>query len=457
MLDRTNEINSLQAELSGVNRQMEEYRQNQVNLRGLDFEIYLQRSAIAFDDETEALKANTRQLDERARLLLEGVPEGDIERVLNRARTEEELADRLKIVNSAEALGIQTSERAAEARKVLTEAAEAQKRAYDDLAASTLREQVGGIFTGQVEQNRELEARIAALQQGRTELTEQEQVTLRLQTLGVDLNSQEAQRALNAAATTDELNRKVDVLNRQRELIQSIGSSIENDIVRGIDAAITGAESLRKVFAGVLKDIGQILIRTGVNSLLGGIQIGGTPLVPQRAAGGPVSGGSPYLIGENGPEFFIPGVSGRVVSNADTRDYIDDVLDDYGDTTGDDDGDSFSDTRAAVEGGMALTNAQNRESIARVFASTRSMTASAVNNMRERQVERERQTAAEMMVQVGSSVKLDTVVIDRIGEVATVDQVRTAMMQAAKEGAKRGQAMVLRDMKNSPSFRKKMV
>lgn len=36
-----------------------------------------------------------------------------------------------------------------------------------------------------------------------------------------------------------------------------------------------------------------------------------------RAAGGPVTGGSAYVIGERGPELFVPSVSGQVVSNED--------------------------------------------------------------------------------------------------------------------------------------------
>lgn len=35
----------------------------------------------------------------------------------------------------------------------------------------------------------------------------------------------------------------------------------------------------------------------------------------RRAAGGPVSAGSPYLVGERGPELFIPGRSGNIVAN----------------------------------------------------------------------------------------------------------------------------------------------
>ena len=40
-----------------------------------------------------------------------------------------------------------------------------------------------------------------------------------------------------------------------------------------------------------------------------------TPNPHTRATGGPVTGGTPYLVGERGPEMFVPNSSGRVVSN----------------------------------------------------------------------------------------------------------------------------------------------
>lgn len=42
-----------------------------------------------------------------------------------------------------------------------------------------------------------------------------------------------------------------------------------------------------------------------------GVRLGAQP----RAAGGPVSGGSPYLVGERGPELFMPAGSGTIVPN----------------------------------------------------------------------------------------------------------------------------------------------
>jgi hypothetical protein len=34
-----------------------------------------------------------------------------------------------------------------------------------------------------------------------------------------------------------------------------------------------------------------------------------------RASGGIVGGGTPFLVGENGPEMFIPGANGAMVNN----------------------------------------------------------------------------------------------------------------------------------------------
>ena len=40
---------------------------------------------------------------------------------------------------------------------------------------------------------------------------------------------------------------------------------------------------------------------------------------PMRAMGGPTAGGMPYLVGERGPELFVPGSNGGVMSNNDLR------------------------------------------------------------------------------------------------------------------------------------------
>ena len=41
----------------------------------------------------------------------------------------------------------------------------------------------------------------------------------------------------------------------------------------------------------------------------------GAPSPKGKALGGPVTGGTPYIVGENGPELFVPGRSGSIVPN----------------------------------------------------------------------------------------------------------------------------------------------
>src|SRR5262249_43623557 len=63
------------------------------------------------------------------------------------------------------------------------------------------------------------------------------------------------------------------------------------------------------------------------NALSGGPSLGGwlnkgnpsNPIEGARATGGPVSYGKPYLVGERGPEVFVPGMAGNIAPNATPR------------------------------------------------------------------------------------------------------------------------------------------
>jgi hypothetical protein len=78
---------------------------------------------------------------------------------------------------------------------------------------------------------------------------------------------------------------------------------------------------LRRVALNALADIAAAAFRTDLGALTGGGGglngglglLGGLLLgAPGRATGGPVVGGRPYLVGERGPELFVPQASGRV-------------------------------------------------------------------------------------------------------------------------------------------------
>jgi len=103
-------------------------------------------------------------------------------------------------------------------------------------------------------------------------------------------------------------------LNKLDGKWQEIAGTIENGVVNAIEGAIKGTQTLGDVASSVFNQIASQLLKMGVNSLLGGIF---PDLFPTRAAGGPVTGGSPYIVGEEGPELFVPGASGNIVPNHD--------------------------------------------------------------------------------------------------------------------------------------------
>lgn len=128
-------------------------------------------------------------------------------------------------------------------------------------------------------------------------------------------------------ALAEEMSKVKEEFSEIDRLVGSIKDTAIDGLVDGITVAVEGLvngvedldKALQAIVAGVLSDIGRQLISFGVRSLLGG----GAPTpalpIPGRAEGGPVMADRPYLIGERGPELFIPGRSGQVVSNEDTR------------------------------------------------------------------------------------------------------------------------------------------
>ena len=92
-------------------------------------------------------------------------------------------------------------------------------------------------------------------------------------------------------------------------MYQQIGSAIENGIVDAIEAAIDGTKTLGEVANSVFKQIQRSLLQFGVNSLLGAIGI------PGFANGGRPPVGRASIVGERGPELFVPDKAGTIIPN----------------------------------------------------------------------------------------------------------------------------------------------
>jgi len=122
-----------------------------------------------------------------------------------------------------------------------------------------------------------------------------------------DLTPEQVKQLENLIKTRDQL-KKIN------ELYSSIGSTIESGLVDAIQGAIDGTKTLGDVARSVFGEISRQLISFGVNAFLGSLFPGSSFF---RANGGPVSSGRSYMVGERGPEMFVPNTGGRIVPNSD--------------------------------------------------------------------------------------------------------------------------------------------
>ena len=95
--------------------------------------------------------------------------------------------------------------------------------------------------------------------------------------------------------------------------------NIKSSVVDAIQGAIDGTKSLQEVANNLLSSIANKLLDVAINLALfgalsgtgtGGGLLGG--LFKPRANGGSVMAGQGYLVGERGPELFMPGRSGGI-------------------------------------------------------------------------------------------------------------------------------------------------
>jgi hypothetical protein len=121
--------------------------------------------------------------------------------------------------------------------------------------------------------------------------------------------------------TRTELNNElVLVLQKIAPLLDEQGRlSMEagNLIAQGFEDAILSGQKLGEVVRSLGRDLVRLVFSQLVTQPLAA-GIGGaikSAFLPGRAVGGPVASGSPYVVGEKGPELFVPHASGTIVPN----------------------------------------------------------------------------------------------------------------------------------------------
>ena len=123
--------------------------------------------------------------------------------------------------------------------------------------------------------------------------------------------------------------------------IEEASQAMAETVTFGFRDIVDGAKSAEEVFADFLNGIADMLLRTAAQMIAQYIAIGiarqfaglGTPYTPKfdgsslfnqapimtgfpgLANGGTATAGRPYIVGERGPELFVPGQTGTVVPN----------------------------------------------------------------------------------------------------------------------------------------------
>ena len=136
---------------------------------------------------------------------------------------------------------------------------------------------------------------------------------------GVDKALGTATKAAGGAATAIGV-----VKTEAKELARTLQQNVAQNLGSMFAGLITGATTLKQSIGSVIARLGELALTRGFETLLAGVGFGTGPLgqiagflfgATPRAAGGPVTAGRPYLVGERGPELIVPRAPGQVIPN----------------------------------------------------------------------------------------------------------------------------------------------
>ncbi len=122
-----------------------------------------------------------------------------------------------------------------------------------------------------------------------------------------------------------------EAFKRQKDAIDSVGMSVANAFKGMLTAGASWKDGMKGIIQTVIDELWRLFVVQQivgmVSSAIGGMFGGGglskkDPLakafdaaLPGRAIGGSVTSNTPYLVGEKGPEIFVPGGNGTIIPN----------------------------------------------------------------------------------------------------------------------------------------------
>jgi len=256
----------------------------------------------------------------------------------DRFRINREYEERVRRLREAEAAGgVTAAERTRLETLALQERDEALRRLEPRVAA------VRRASTEGAREAREAERELNELLRERERLIQQnetayERYQRRMATLSSLVERAErAGRAVPDETIQREAVAAMEELERAEERVQR-GAERTSDTVRELgltfssafEDAIVKGEKFSSVLEGLLQDITRILARKVITEPLGNAASAGLSGISFdslftdvgswlgglfRAEGGPVAAGQPYIVGERGPEWFVPRQAGTVLPN----------------------------------------------------------------------------------------------------------------------------------------------
>jgi len=123
-----------------------------------------------------------------------------------------------------------------------------------------------------------------------------------------------------AAAEVEGFGETVEKVNKASNEAARGAEQFAITIGRGFENAMLHGEGLRSVLAGIAVDLASMIFQMTVigplTKALSGINVFGSLFgggLAGKQHGGPVSAGTPYLVGERGPEIFVPPAAGSIV------------------------------------------------------------------------------------------------------------------------------------------------
>ena len=155
---------------------------------------------------------------------------------------------------------------------------------------------------------------------------EEDTVILETQTtLTAKINELEARKTLLLALNNtklDEQNNKIKTIKDSTDGVgdafEKIGDSIAQGVSTALTDAILQARTLGEAAKGILNMIARQLLQLGINTLLFNVFGGAGGIfknLPTFAAGGKPPVGRPSIVGERGPELFVPSSAGTIIPN----------------------------------------------------------------------------------------------------------------------------------------------